>query len=331
MSCAPGCGEVWAVSSRPVFTFRAPDADARERLRAALLAAGGREVNAGPYEAWRIEVQEGAGRVFTVAYTSGKGQVTSGGAAHDRAVAAVRSVLGDAPAPPPRRASKPRRDLAPIPEGPHIGTDEAGKGDYFGPLVSAAVFADEWTAEALRQIGVRDSKTLTDAQVRGLAAEIRRLAKHKVTRINPARYNALYETFVSEGKNLNSLLAWGHVRSVGDLLDADVRPAFVLADQFGDPRYIERRLGARLKELGVDLVQRPKAEEDVAVAAASILARDEFLRWLARESRTLGMRLPKGAGPPVIAAGRQIVQTFGSEKLAEVAKLHFKTTASVLG
>ena len=214
---------------------------------------------------------------------------------------------------------------------PHIGTDEAGKGDYFGPLVSAAVFVDAESAMRLREIGVRDSKTLSDRRVRDLAEQIRHLSsvKYAVTPINPRKFNELYEQFRREGKNLNSLLAWGHAKSIETLLAAAGKreaPQFALVDQFADKHYIEQRT----RKFGIPIHQRPKAEEDIAVAAASVLARDGFLRWLERLSARTQIALPKGASPQVIAAAKQFVRQWGARWLGEVAKLNFRTTAQVL-
>jgi ribonuclease HIII len=215
---------------------------------------------------------------------------------------------------------------------PHIGTDEAGKGDYFGPLVCAAVFVDRESAARLRQLGVRDSKTLSDRRIRELAEEIRRMpeVRHAVTAINPRKFNELYERFRREGKNLNSLLAWGHARSIDTLLNAPgskhLDAKYVLVDQFADKHYIEERT----RRAGIPVHQRPKAEEDIAVAAASVLAREGFVRWLDRWSERTQILLPKGASPQVIEAAKQFVRKWGAKWLGEVAKLNFRTTAQVL-
>lgn len=214
---------------------------------------------------------------------------------------------------------------------PHIGTDEAGKGDYFGPLVSAAVYVDGGIAAKLRQLGVRDSKTLSDKRLRGLAKKIRELAdgKFAVTPINPRKYNELYEQFRRDGKNLNSLLAWGHGRSIDNLLNAAsskrVPAKYVVVGQFADKHYIEQRT----ERAGIPIHQRHRAEADIAVAAASILARDGFLQWLERMSERTQIPLPKGASPQVIGAAKQFVRRWGAKWLGEVAKLSFRTTKQV--
>lgn len=209
-----------------------------------------------------------------------------------------------------------------------IGTDESGKGDYFGPLVAAGMYVDAAVAAELAALGVADSKTLSDKTNLHLAAEIRRRypGRYEIVEIPPERYNALYEQMKQEGKNLNSLLAWGHARVLENLLSR-CPCSFAVTDKFADQRYVEQRLFARGRQL--TLVQRPRAERNVAVAAASILARERFLAGLARLSAAYGLSLPKGAAPPVVAAARQLVAKGGYQVLRQVAKLHFKITAEV--
>jgi ribonuclease HIII len=213
---------------------------------------------------------------------------------------------------------------------PHIGTDESGKGDYFGPLVIAAVWVDEPLQDSLSHLGVQDSKDLTDGRCRELAHEIRQKwpGKYEVVEISPDKYNELYDQFVREKRNLNHLLAWGHARAIESLLKRqDCSQA--IADQFGDERYIASKLMEKGKAL--NLIQTPKAERFIAVAAASVLARDRFLSRLSQLSEEAGVRLPKGASPAVVEAATQIVQKRGVNALGKFAKLHFKTTLSVVG
>jgi len=203
-----------------------------------------------------------------------------------------------------------------------IGTDESGKGDYFGPLVVAAVCVrgrdDEKTLAAM---GVRDSKTLADGKVAALAERIRHDFTAAVVAIGPARYNDLYARI----GNLNRLLAWGHARALEDLLTACPTVEFAVTDKFGDESYVERALMERGRR--ITLIQKVRGEEDLAVAAASIVARAGFLERLARLAVRAGMPLPKGAGAPVEAAARSFARERGLEALHEVAKVHFKITA----
>ena len=212
---------------------------------------------------------------------------------------------------------------------PYIGTDESGKGDYFGPLVVSGVLVDSSTQPQLENIGVKDSKSLSDKRCRKLASQIRNICQEKYyeVEISPERYNDLYEDFRREKKNLNHLLAWGHARVIEDLLKR-ASCTHAIADQFGDERYISSKLMEKGKTL--KLVQIPKGERYLAVAAASILSRDRFLTSLENLSQTYQVGLPKGASTSVIAAGRQVVEKRGRTELKKVAKLHHKTTQKIL-
>jgi ribonuclease HIII len=214
-------------------------------------------------------------------------------------------------------ASEPRRPAAP--SAGWIGTDEAGKGDYFGPLVVAAVHVTPETAAILQELGVRDSKTLSDKRVTALAGEIRRSCAVRAVVVGPERYNTLY----AEMANLNRLLAWAHARAIEDIL-GEVDCERVISDQFADEAVLRRALQQKGRRVQLD--QRPRAEDDVAVAAASIVARAEFLARLARLSAAVGVDLARGAGPPVLAAGRRYVEKHGVDALVRVAKVHFRTT-----
>jgi len=201
---------------------------------------------------------------------------------------------------------------------PHIGTDESGKGDYFGPLVVAAAHVDDALVRHLEAIGVRDCKRLSDGRVLELAKGVKESCKWQVVRINPEKYNALHAKF----GNLNELLAWAHARAIENLL-AKVECNLVISDQFGDEAYLRKRL--MKKGAQVELIQMPRAESDMAVAAASVLARAEFLGSLDWMTKAYGLPFPKGASN-VEHQARMFVAAYGFERLGEVAKVHFKTT-----
>ncbi len=308
----------------------------RERLRSLLIQIGAASLpTTNEYETWRFQLKRGRSRALAVLFNSGKLHVPAGQApSFDELVAAIGSAcpgLAGLPTPSAPLVGAAFDDPDYDEAKPHIGTDEAGKGDFFGPLVTAAVFVDLEVGRKLRELGVRDSKTLGDKAVRRLATEIKRITPgaYRVTQIPPATYNRRYAEFQAEGKNLNSLLAWAHARSMEDLIS--LRPAFVLSDQFGDPRYIEQKLLKDTRESGVKVIQRPKAEADIAVAAASVLARDAFLDWLDRAKERYGKALPRGASPAVIERAREIYLSGGDAALDEVAKTAFKTILKVRG
>ena len=206
-----------------------------------------------------------------------------------------------------------------------IGTDESGKGDYLGPLVIACVFCNSSLEAELKALDVRDSKKISDGKILDLAQQIKKICPFNIVAIGPEKYNALYEKM----KNLNKLLAWGHARVIENFLDSlDSEVDYIISDKFGDERFIERALMEKGKN--IKLEQRVKAEEDLAVAAASILARAEFLNRLHKLSSEYGQNLPKGSSETVNQVAKKIVQTKGEEALKRIAKLHFKNTVQVL-
>jgi ribonuclease HIII len=214
--------------------------------------------------------------------------------------------------------------LSITPAGSWIGTDESGKGDYFGPLVVAGVRLESTIAPAIKALGAQDSKLLTESAIRRIGAELLHIVTNSIVVIGPERYNQLY----SEMRNVNTLLAWGHARCIENILEkADA--SLAIADQFGDERFILSALMKRGKTIRLD--QHPHAEDDVAVASASILARLEFLNRMERLSLEAGFQLPKGAGAEVETAARRLVASKGREALSHFGKVHFRTTAKVLG
>lgn len=202
-----------------------------------------------------------------------------------------------------------------------VGVDESGKGDFFGPLVIAACYVGP---EHLAELeGVKDSKKVTDPVAMRLAGQIKAVCPHSVIAIGPAKYNELYAKF----RNLNKMLAWGHARAIENVLE--VQPCeVVISDQFADPAGLKRALFE--KGRSIELRSMVRAEADMAVAAASILARAEFLFRLKRLGQDIGVDLPKGASSQVIDAGVRIAKSLGPQALSGVAKTHFKTYGDVL-
>lgn len=209
----------------------------------------------------------------------------------------------------------------------HMGIDESGKGDFFGPLVIAAAYADEQLAHEFDKIGVRDSKTISsDKKAEAMARTLRSLLGHRfaIVTIGPRAYNRLY----AKMKNVNAMLAWGHARAIENLLEKVPDCPRAVADQFGPKRQIEQALMKQGRS--IELHQRPKAESDPAVAAASILARAGFLHSLQKLGESYGVKIPKGASPQVREVAGQIVESHGPKVLLDTAKCHFRTTDAVL-
>ena len=199
-----------------------------------------------------------------------------------------------------------------------IGMDEAGKGDFFGPLCIAAIYADGPGIKEMKNLGVCDSKKLNDDKIVKIAQKLRAAFPYTLIRLFPQKYNELYAKF----KNLNRLLAWAHTAALGDLSQKTGCKEAIL-DQFADQAVMESFL--KQKKLQVHLVQRVRGEEDLVVAAASILARAGFVEGMNTLSEEFGMELPKGASSHVIKAARALVQTHGKEALSRAVKTHFKT------
>jgi ribonuclease HIII len=209
---------------------------------------------------------------------------------------------------------------------PHFGVDESGKGDFFGPLVIAGAYTDGEIAQQFMQAGIQDSKRIgSDQRIREYARLIKttRGVVTSVVAIGPERYNALYRKF----GNLNRLLAWGHARVIENLLEARPDCPRALSDQFANPRLIKTALLE--KGQGIVLEQRTKAESDLAVAAASILARERFIDWLRTAGQTYGREIPRGASAEVKRVATELIGLHGPEILSQVAKTHFKTAAEV--
>lgn len=209
---------------------------------------------------------------------------------------------------------------------PHLGVDESGKGDFLGPLVIAGVYVDAELARNLRTMGVMDSKRIgNDARIEKLAQEMRGMKGlvHEVIVMGPERYNELYCKF----GNLNRMLAWGHAKIIENLLERVPDCPRALSDQFANPRVLQSAMQAKGKT--IKLEQRTKAESDPAVAAASIFAREGFVRWMKQKGDSLGVTLPKGASPAVKKAAAELVRQHGRPILNSVAKMHFRTAQEI--
>ncbi|OGI23310.1 MAG: ribonuclease HIII [Candidatus Melainabacteria bacterium RIFOXYA2_FULL_32_9] len=200
-----------------------------------------------------------------------------------------------------------------------IGTDESGKGDYFGPLVVAGVLVDQENIKKFQEINVRDCKKINDVSIEKLAWQIKANSIFSVVTINPNKYNQLYAKF----NNLNNLLAWGHARAIENILEKkECKNA--ISDKFGNESLIKNALMTHGKT--INLEQRHKAEDDIAVAAASILARNEFLQRMKKMSQEYGINFQKGASEKVKEQARLFIEKYGFESLSQIAKMHFKTT-----
>lgn len=200
----------------------------------------------------------------------------------------------------------------------HIGTDESGKGDFFGPLVIAGVLVDEKSAKIFTDLGIKDSKKLSDKKMLVMAAEIKKNAPHSIIAISNGKYNELYANI----KNLNKLLAWGHARAIENILNS-CKCEYALSDKFGDESLIKNALMKNGQSIRLE--QMVRAESDIAVAAASVLARATFVQKMENMENIYGIKFPKGCSGLVKTAATEFIQKFGKQRLHEVCKTHFKT------
>jgi ribonuclease HIII len=216
---------------------------------------------------------------------------------------------------------------------PRIGVDESGKGDFFGPMCVAGVYINETMIQLWKTAGVRDSKNIgSDRRIAELAQMIRGTpgCLHTVVPIGNEAYNRLYAKF----KSVNTLLGWGHARVIENLMAVAYRmnppPVRAISDQFAHDKDVIAKALMKLGR-GIELVQRHKAEEDLAVAAASILARNEFISRLRDLGKKYEMEFPKGASAAVDLVAKEFVARHGAAELSKVAKMHFRTALRAQG
>ena len=300
----------------PVTSYTKPLTELQAAKLRTLLEAKGFEFQAKPYTLYAASGQQ----VSLAVYEKGPKVVVQGRGTEDFVKFTLEpEVLGAA-------ELGYEEVLQPEKFSPHIGVDESGKGDFFGPLVIAGAYVDAPMARTLQDMGVMDSKRIgSDARISTIAADMRRAGVvHEVISIGPERYNGLYTSF----GNLNKLLAWGHARIIENLLERVPDCPRALSDQFANPKVLQRALQARGKTILLE--QRTKAESDPAVAAASIFAREGFVRWLDAAGQRAGVTLPKGASGAVKQAAAAYIAKHGSEALPGVAKMHFRTAHEVL-
>jgi len=216
---------------------------------------------------------------------------------------------------------------------PRFGVDESGKGDFFGPLCIAGVYVNEAVIKSWADAGIRDSKNISsDKKIKDLSELIRQTpgCVTSVVPIGNEAYNRLYTTM----RSVNTILAWGHARVIENLMGQRHRmtplPVRAISDQFASNKDV---VAKALMTMGreIELVQKHRAEEDIAVAAASILARNEFVTRLAGLEKKFGMQLPKGASAAVDAAAKGFIAQHGTAALPQVAKMHFRTALRAQG
>ena len=206
----------------------------------------------------------------------------------------------------------------------YIGTDESGKGDFFGPLIVAGVLVDKVAISKLKELGVRDSKTITDYNIKKLAVRIKSLLKNKydIIPLKPEKYNELH----SKMGNVNLIMGWAHAKVIENILSIH-KVEEAISDKFGNEKIILNALQEKGRQ--IKLHQVTNAERYTAVAAASILARDAVVKWFEINSKKLKIKIPKGASREVETCARNVVGKFGRDVLPGLVKMHFKTSKRI--
>lgn len=291
--------------------FSAYLAEAKAKLSAELPIAAEKKINYG----YQYTVKLAEAKLTLNIYNGKKGLniVYSGDSAlAERAAALLEGRKAQAAAP-----------ATFVTDGLWAGSDESGKGDFFGSLVVAAVVVDNTTADRLRAAGVKDCKLLTDKKILELEDIIKAsVVDYSVLELKPCVYNLRYEQVAAQGGKLNQLLGYGHVAALSKVLEKHEDCHSALIDQFTTSMVNIRALKQRFPQC--DVRQQPKAESNLAVAAASVLARAQFLHTMAALAAEAGVQeLPKGGGAQATACARELAAKYGKEALRNYVKLHF--------
>ena len=210
---------------------------------------------------------------------------------------------------------------------PHFGVDESGKGDFLGPLVISCLYSEEQGAKDLLDFGIQDSKKISSKKkISELAQKIKDhpSLRYETILIAPSRYNELYESF----ENLNSLLAWGHSEAIYQLSKKVPECQSVLIDQFASASLLESAVKKKSPHFQIEM--RHRAEEDIVVAGASILARDAFLKWMRKKTLETGIDFFLGASSQVEESAKKLVKKYGEDAITDYMKAHFKTLKKIL-
>lgn len=291
--------------------FSAYLAEAKAKLSAELPIAAEKKINYG----YQYTVKFAEAKLTLNIYNGKKGLniVYSGDSAlAERAAALLEGRKAQAAAP-----------ATFVTDGLWAGSDESGKGDFFGSLVVAAVVVDNSTADRLRAAGVKDCKLLTDKKILELEDIIKAsVVDYSVLELKPRVYNLRYEQVAAQGGKLNQLLGYGHVAALSKVLEKHEDCHSALIDQFTTSMVNIRALKQRFPQC--DVRQQPKAESNLAVAAASVLARAQFLHTMSALAAEAGVQeLPKGGGAQATACARELAAKYGKEALRNYVKLHF--------
>lgn len=207
-----------------------------------------------------------------------------------------------------------------------IGSDEVGTGDFFGPMVVTASYVKKEDVDFLLELGVKDSKKLSDNDIRRIVPEIIKKIEYNTFILSNKQYNEMYSTM-----NLNKMKAVLHNKVLSGFINKEKYPYdYMVVDQFENPRsYYNHLSDAKFKVYNITFLT--KAEDQcLAVACSSIISRFIFLQEMDKLSKKYGMEIPKGANDMVNEVGKEIVKKYGKDELKEIAKLNFKNIEKIL-
>lgn len=206
-----------------------------------------------------------------------------------------------------------------------IGSDETGTGDYFGPVTVAAVYVSAEKIELLQELGIKDSKMLTDEKMLLIADDIKEICPHSILVLRNEKYNSVQQKGWSQGK-IKALL---HNKAILHVLNkiAPSTPDYILIDQFAQRDVYYRHIQNEKEIVRDNVLFSTKAEQlHLAVAAASILARVAFLKEMDKISKEMNITIPKGASNKVDEIAAKILLTKGEHALQNITKWHFANT-----
>lgn len=208
-----------------------------------------------------------------------------------------------------------------------IGSDEVGTGDYFGPIVVTASYVEKENIDFLLELGVKDSKKMSDAEIKKVVPQIIKKIPYHTFVLSNRQYNELY----NNDMNMNKMKAILHNKVLSAFADKTKYPYdHIVVDQFENPKsYYNHLSEAKFKVYNITFLT--KAEDQcLSVACSSLISRYIFLQEMDKISHSVSMDIPKGASDLVDAVGKEIVAKFGKDKLMDIAKMNFKNTEKIM-
>lgn len=294
----------------------------RSQIRERLLQIEGAIMGFEQYCEYKIEFVCLKKKITVKQYQSGKLVVQGSDTGFlDKIINQIEDVVGESNNNKKREVSADIKATAPF-----IGSDESGKGDFFGPLVVCAFWANIQIATELEKLDVKDSKMLSNKNCAKIAKTIREeySSFFKEVILLPKEYNILYSRFKQKGESLNQLLGYLHSLAIKNIWDKRQANS-IIVDKFGNENDVKRYFDKSHSE--AKFICIPRGESQTVVAAASIIARDRFVREMSILSDNIGEDIPFGAGPQVVDFAKDFIRKYGPDKLSEYAKTHFSTAS----